>query len=104
MRKQVAIIGLALLIGCNLFENKENRSIEICQKAKVQLETGDIITDLLFSTFGSAFCLGEGSTWLDLANLLAKEEPNKRYDWKAVATKNKRYISSLSRRRRGLGT
>jgi len=83
------IFGLTFLTACSVFNNKEKRAIEICQKAKVHLETGDLFADFLLLTFGGVAGLGESSTWLDLANILAKEEPNKRYDWKAKATKEK---------------
>ncbi len=35
----MVIFGLTILTACSLFENKEKKAIEICQKAKVQLST-----------------------------------------------------------------
>ncbi len=84
-------------MACSVFKNEKRRAIEVCQKAKVQLETGDVFSDLLLVTFGSVAGLSKSSTWLDFANLIAKEEPNKRYDWTAEASKDEDiYIVSLA--------
>lgn len=54
---------------CTLFDYKENKAIEICQKAKENLQLLNINT-----------------TWLDYANQLAKNNPNDKYDWRAKKT------------------
>ena len=74
MKKLSIILGLTIFFAaCNLIENKENKAIEICQKA----------TD---NTLSSGFGLDAKATWLDFANMLAKNDPNKKYYWNAKST------------------
>ena len=83
MKKLTIIFGLTILItSCSLFENKEGKAIEICQKAKVQLQTDNIWGQLGLSMSG----LSADATWLDYANMLAKQDPNKILDWTASKT------------------
>ena len=83
------IIATTLLTSCSLFENKERKAIEICQKAKVQFQTDNAFANLFLNAYG----LGANATWLDFANMIAKQDPNKKYDWHAKKTDdNKFYI------------
>jgi hypothetical protein len=83
MKKLTVIFGLIILVtACNIFENKEKKAIEICQKAKVQFETDLALTNVFLNTLG----LDVNATWLDYANMVAKKENNKKYGWKARAT------------------
>jgi hypothetical protein len=75
----------AIITSCTLFESKEKKAIEICQKAKVQLETDNTIADAFFNLYG----LGTNATWLDFANMVAKKDPDKKLDWKAEPTSEK---------------
>ena len=78
-----------LLTSCSVFENKEKKAIEVCQKAKVQFQTDNALANIFLDAYG----LGVNATWLDFANMLAKKEPNKKYDWHAKKTDdNKFYI------------
>ncbi len=78
MKKLTIIFGLTILItACNLFQDKEKKAIEICQKTKLQYDYS-----LLLGING----LDNNSTILDYANFQAKKEPNKRYDWEAKPT------------------
>jgi hypothetical protein len=83
MKKLSIIYALAILVSaCNLFENKEKKAIEICQKAKVQSESDDAFTNLVLSEYGHK----NDETWLDFADNIAKQDPNKKYEWKAKIT------------------
>jgi hypothetical protein len=75
MKKIIFIFCFAIsLVSCNLFNNKEKEAIEICQKAKTQE-------------------YGLETTWLDYANMIAKNDPNKKYDWRArITDDNKLYV------------
>jgi hypothetical protein len=85
MKKLSIIYALAILISaCNLFENREKNAIEICQKAKVQIETDNPFANLFQNSV-----LGENVTWLDYANRYATDSPDKKYNWKAKATGEK---------------
>ena len=74
-----------LILSSCMFNAKEKRAIEICQKAKVQAETGNALADMFIAAYG----LGANATWLDFANMIAKKEPNKKYSWEAKGTENK---------------
>ena len=72
-----------------MFENREKKAIEICQKAKVQFQSDNAFANLFLTAYG----LGTNATWLDFANMLAKRDQNKKYDWHANKTNdNKFYI------------
>jgi hypothetical protein len=87
MKKLLIIFGLSILMtACSLFENKEKTAIEICQKAKVQLSTDNAFANLLLNAYGGNLGLGENATWLDYANMYAKQEPNKKFTWSAKKT------------------
>ncbi|MFN3641200.1 MAG: hypothetical protein ACK4UK_09790, partial [Flavobacterium sp.] len=75
-------ILLLIISGCNLFENKEKRAIEIVQQSKMQIETDNIFANLFLGYAG----MGQNSTWLDFANMIAKKDPNLKYTWKAKPT------------------
>ena len=84
MYKLIIIFGLtALITSCNLFENKEKKAIQICQKAKVQIQISNVLGQLGLAKYG----LTAGSTWIDYANVLAKQNPNKKQNWTAKKTK-----------------
>lgn len=75
--------------SCNIFENKERKAIEVCQKAKIQFR----LDNSLVNTFASGYELGTNATWLDFANMIAKQAPNIKYEWHAKITDdNKFYI------------
>lgn len=79
-----------MLTSCSLFDNKEKKAIEICQKAKFHLPTQD---DEVVNNFLSTYGLGVDATCLDYTNMLAKLEQNKKYDWHAnKIDSNKLYI------------
>lgn len=83
MKKLTVILGLTMLItSCDFFENKEKKAIEICQKSKMQLQTDNIWGQLGLTMYG----LSADATWLDYANMLAKQDPNKKQDWSAEKT------------------
>lgn len=85
MRNTLHLLILMLLVSsCQLLENKEKKAIDICQKAKAQLQTDNIWGQLGLSMSG----LTANATWLDYANMLAKEDPNTKLDWTAVKTKD----------------
>lgn len=90
MKKVLTILTLTtLLASCSMFENKEKKAIEVCQKAKVQFQTDNAFANLFLDAYG----LGTNATWLDFANMIAKRDPNKKYDWHANKTDdNKFYI------------
>lgn len=84
IRRQL-LLSLSLILlftSCNLFENKENKAIEICQKSKAQMATSNIWQYVGLSISG----LSADATWLDYANILAKESPNTKLDWSATKT------------------
>ena len=84
MKKLTMIIWLTIILtACNIFENKEKKAIEICQKAKVQFQTDNVWGQLGLSMYG----LTADATWLDFANMLAKQDANSKQDWTAKKTK-----------------
>ncbi len=88
MNKLLLYIGLIVsLTACSLFENKEKKAIEICQKAKVQFQTDNAFANLILNVYG----LGNNASWLDFANMIAKQDPNKKYDWHAKKTGDNKY-------------
>ena len=83
MKKVTAILGLTLLLtSCDFFENSGKKAIEICQKAKVQLQSDNIWGKLGLAISG----LSADATWLDYANMLAQKQPNRKHDWSAKET------------------
>lgn len=90
MKKFLTILTLTtLLTSCDLFVNKEQKAIETCQKAKVQFQSDNALEN----TFLNAYGLRTNATWLDFANMIAKQDPNKKYDWHArITDDNKFYI------------
>lgn len=82
MKQLLSIILVTLVLtGCNLFESQEKKAIKIVQSAKVQLSTGNEVSNLLLSNSGI-----NNATWLDFATLKAKEESNEQYEWSAKTT------------------
>jgi len=71
------IIILFLLSSCEVFEDKGKKAIDICQKAKVQLETDNMWGLLELQMLG----LSSDATWLDYANMLAQNDISKRLEW-----------------------
>ena len=67
----------------SILKNKKKKAIEICQKSKVQLQSDNVWAQLGFAIYG----LTAGATWLDFANMLAKQDPNIKHDWTAEKTK-----------------
>lgn len=83
MKQLTIIFGLTfLLTSCELFESKEKKAIETCKKAKVQIDATNVWGYLGLSMAG----LTADATWLDYANMLAKQDPNTKQDWSARKT------------------
>ena len=81
MRKTFTILTLiTLLTSCSISKNKEEKAIKICQKAKFQSQ----------NSFINIF--GTNATWLDYANMIAKQDPNNKYNWHAEQTENNKYF------------
>ena len=73
MKKIIIIIGLIIsFTACSIFESKENKAIEICQKSLMPVGSMNI------------FKQTENMTCLDYANIQLNKEPNKKFNWKAV--------------------
>lgn len=70
------------MTSCSLLENKENKAIETVKISKIQFDTDNIFGNMLFGMSG----LGQGSTWQDFANMIAKQDPNNKYSWSAKST------------------
>ena len=88
MKKILTILTLTtLLASCNLFVNKEKKAIEVCQKAKVQFQSDNVFANAYLNAYG----LGTNATWLDYANMIAKQDPNKKYDWHAKLTDDNKF-------------
>lgn len=84
MNKLLIFFGLTIIVtACNLFEYKEKKAIEICQTAKVQIQTENEWGQLGLSMYG----LTADATWLDYANMVAKFDPNLKHFWTAEKTK-----------------
>jgi len=81
------LILITLLTSCSIFDNNGRKAIEVCQKAKVQFQTENALANALLDVYG----LGVNATWLDFANMLAKKDPNKKYDWHAKKTDNDKF-------------
>jgi TonB family protein len=82
MKNLLFIWGIiTLFCSCSFFQDKKSTAIEICQKAKVTFQNSDVEASML-----SLYGLTPNTTWLDLANIIAKQEPNKKYSWQAAAT------------------
>ena len=94
MKQLALILGLTVLLtSCDFFENNEKKAIEICKKAKVQFGTTDVWSYLGLSMAG----LTPDATWLDYANILAKEDPNTKLSWSAKETDEKQvYLVALT--------
>jgi len=92
MKRIALLIGLAtLIVSCDLFQDKNQVAIEICQKAKVTFQNSEVETSL-FNTYG----LTPNTTWLDFADIIAKREPNRKYTWQAKSTgENNVYMVSF---------
>lgn len=83
MKNSLAIVLMAFfMVSCNLFENKEKRAIELVQQTKMQLDSNNVITNLIAAYSG----IGQSTTWQDFANILAKGDPNAKYNWTAKET------------------
>lgn len=83
MKRLILIVGLVVIVtSCELFKSKEQRAIETCKKTKVQLDVSNIWGYAGLSMAG----LTVNSTWLDYANMLAKQAPNAKLDWSASIT------------------
>lgn len=75
MKKITIIIGLIIsLTACSIFESKEKKAIEICQKSLMPAGSMNIIKQT------------ENMTCLDYANMQLNEEPNKKFNWEAKST------------------
>lgn len=94
MKILAIITSLTILItSCEIFENKEKKAIEICQKQKVQLLTDNIYAQLGLSIFG----LSDNSNWLDYANMIARQDPTIKQNWSAKKTEEKNiYLVSFA--------
>lgn len=87
LKNLLTLILIVFFSSCQLLDNQNKQAIEICQKAKVQLPTDNIFSNLFFNING----LGANATWLDFANMMAKQDPNKKYDWHAQKTDDGKY-------------
>lgn len=87
LKNLLTLIVIVFFSSCQLFDNQNKQAIEICQKAKVQLPSDNIFSNLFFNING----LGANATWLDFANMMAKQDPNKKYDWHAQKTDDGKY-------------
>ena len=88
MKKVLFSFAIPLVLtGCSPFDNNGKKAIEICQAAKVQVEIGNNLEGLFLNSFG----LGGNANWLDFANIIAKQDPNKKYSWNSSKTKDKRF-------------
>jgi len=83
MKQLVLIFVLVtLMASCDLLVSKENKAIDTCKIAKVQLDGLNIWGQLGMSLAG----LPADATWLDYANMVAKKDSNTKYDWSASKT------------------
>ncbi|NEM97195.1 hypothetical protein [Pontibacter burrus] len=84
---------VTLLTSCDLLISKESKAIETCKSAKVQLDATNIWGQLSLSLAG----LTADATWLDFANMIAKEDSNTKYDWSSKKTEEEGiYIVSFA--------
>lgn len=87
LRNLLTVVLIAFFSSCQFVDNRGKQAIEICQKAKVQVQSDNAFANLFLNAYG----LGANATWLDFANSMAKKEPNKKYDWRATQTGDKKY-------------
>lgn len=79
-KPSLILIFLIVFSSCNIFNDKEKKAIEICQKTKIQFSNGDLSGLLGLALSG----LTVESTWLEYANMLAAAENDIKLDWTAV--------------------
>lgn len=85
MKKQTGILLMSILISsCSFIDNKPKEAIKICQNSKVQFTSGNSYAYAL-----NLYGLNDNATWLDYANIMAKESSNNRFDWQAKPTNEK---------------
>ncbi|MBL0202201.1 MAG: hypothetical protein IPP81_19195 [Chitinophagaceae bacterium] len=72
----ICLLIMFSFLGCHILNNDEKEAIEVCQKAKPE--------GLIFGI--------SNSTWLDYANSIAKEDPNKKYVWQAKKSFDNKYF------------
>ena len=77
-----ALLLSTLWVSCGSFKNKNKEAIRICQNAKVQFQTNNALVNNALNAYG----LSVNATWLDFANMIAKQDPNTTYDWHAQKT------------------
>jgi hypothetical protein len=83
MKKFFAVVIIsAIFLSCN---TQEKHAIDVCQKAKIQFNTNNELANIALNIYG----LSINATWLDLANMMAKNEPNKTYAWHAKKSADK---------------
>ena len=94
MKKFILMFGLMLFLSSCEYFDKEKKAIHICQNSNFQMQTDNIFRNLFSKVF---LGLNEDSTWLDFANMLAQEDPNKKYKWSAQETETQDvYIVSFT--------
>lgn len=79
------LLLFCFLTSCSLFEDKEKKAIEICQKAKVELKETNALAELYRKAQG----ISDNTTWLDYVNKDISKDPNDKYLWKAEKTYEK---------------
>jgi hypothetical protein len=87
LRQLLTIFVIAIFSSCQLIDNQNKQAIEVCQKAKIQLQSDNVFANLFLNAYG----IGTNATWLDFANMMAKQDPNKKYDWHATKTDDSKF-------------
>jgi len=73
------------LFGREIFGNKEKSAIELCKKTEVRFESEEVWEYLEQSVTG----ITPNSTWLDISNIWAQQNPNAKYSWSSRKTNEK---------------
>jgi len=63
------------------FDFKGKKAIEIVKNSKIQIDLENVLGSLAIN-----IGLGQGATWQDFANLVAKQDPSKKYVWTTQKT------------------
>lgn len=92
MKKLTIILCVSfLLTSCDFFKSNEDKAIEIVKKSQVQIIPEEFSDNPFLKQYQQELTkqltgLDPNSTWLDFANMEAKKNPNKKFDWKARKT------------------
>lgn len=88
----VVCLILVILSFSSCESRKEKKAIEICQNTKIEWggligEESSILVDFVLKLMMEVHGIDtDHATWLNFANMLASEEPNKQYSWSARKT------------------